>query len=123
MLSGIQYATEFLSAVTGWQRSLDKILRCGERIGVMRHVFTLREGDNPLDRKVHGRIIGQPPQKDGPLAGVTADLEEQVYWNLGALDWDRVTTKPSRQKLLSLGLDDIAEELWPPQKMPGFMPR
>ena len=79
----------------------------------MRHVFTLREGDNPLERKVHGRIIGRPPQKEGPLAGVSSDIKAQVYWNLGALDWDRVTTRPSKKKLLELGLDDVAHELYP----------
>jgi len=123
VVDGMKYATEFLGAVTGWQRSRDEILKCGERIGVMRHVFTLREGDNPLNRKVHGRITGEPPQQEGPLAGVTADIKEQVYWNLGALDWDRITAKPNRQKLLELGLKDVAEELWPPQAMPGFGPR
>ena len=113
--NGIKFTTEFLAAVTGWDRSLKEILKCGERIGAMRHAFTLREGDNPLERKVHGRIIGRPPQKDGPLAGVTADLEAQVYWNLGALDWDRVSGKPSRQKLLELGLEDVADEISPSQ--------
>jgi len=54
----------------------------------------------------------------GPLAGVSTDLEAQAYWNLGALDWDRVTTRPSKDKLLELGLDDVAEELWPPQPAP-----
>jgi hypothetical protein len=49
-------------------------------------------------------------------------MEAQAYWNLGALDWDRVTTRPSRMKLLELGLKDIADELWPPDKMPGFGP-
>ena len=44
---------------------------------------------------------------------VTADIEAQVYWRLGALDWDRVTTKPSKAKLLSLGLDDVAKDLYP----------
>jgi aldehyde:ferredoxin oxidoreductase len=115
MVNGTQYATDFLAAVTGWQRPLKEILKCGERIEVMRHVFNLREGDNPIQRKVHGRIIGQPPQTEGPLAGVTTDLDAQVYWNLGAMDWDRVTTKPSREKLLELGLDDVAQELWPPE--------
>jgi hypothetical protein len=47
------------------------------------------------------------------LAGVTADFEAQDYWALGALDWDRVSTKPSKAKLLSLGLDDVAKDLWP----------
>ncbi len=113
MFNGLKYATDFLKVVTGWDRSEEEILKCGARIGIMRHVFTLREGDNPLNRKVHGRIIGRPPQKEGPLAGVTTNLEEQIYQNLDALDWDRATTKPNRQKLLELGLNDIAEELWP----------
>jgi aldehyde:ferredoxin oxidoreductase len=109
-----KYLVAFMSAVTGWDRSLDELLECGERIGNMRHVFNLREGINPLELKVHGRIIGRPPLEEGPLAGVSADIEAQDYWNLGALDWDRKTTKPSQRKLLALGLDDIAGELWPP---------
>jgi aldehyde:ferredoxin oxidoreductase len=116
------YLVEFLNVVTGWERSMDELLMCGERIANMRHVFNLREGINPLKNYVHPRIVGDPPQKEGPLAGVTVDIEAQIYWCLGALDWDRVTTKPSRQKLLSMGLNDIADELWPPQAMPRFGP-
>jgi aldehyde:ferredoxin oxidoreductase len=108
-----QYVEGFMRAVTGWDRSMDELLKCGERIANMRHVFNLREGINPLELKVHPRIIGRPPQKEGPLAGMSADIEAQVYRNLDALDWDRVTTKPSRKKLLELGLDDVAKELWP----------
>jgi len=117
-----KYLVGFLKAVTGWDRSLEELLKAGERIANMRHVFTLREGDNPLERFVHPRIIGRPPQKEGPLAGVSTDMEAQAYWNLGALDWDRVTTKPSKSKLLELGLNDVAEELWPPQEAPRFGP-
>ena len=40
-------------------------------------------------------------------------MEAQAYWNLGALDWDRVTNKPSMKKLRELGLDDVADELYP----------
>ena len=109
------YAASMMKAVTGWDRSMDELLVAGERIGNMRHVFTLREGINPLERFVHNRIIGRPPQEEGPLAGVSLDMEAETFWNLGALDWDRVTTKPSRQKLLQLGLNDVSEELWPPQ--------
>jgi aldehyde:ferredoxin oxidoreductase len=112
----LKYLTAFMSAVTGWDRSEDELLKAGERIYNMRHVFNLREGINPLDHKVHPRIIGRPPQSEGPLAGITADIEAQVYWGLGALDWSRKTAKPSREKLLELGLDDVAEELWPPEE-------
>ncbi|MEE8413925.1 MAG: aldehyde ferredoxin oxidoreductase family protein [Dehalococcoidales bacterium] len=119
---GTDYLHEFFNAVTGAEFSMQEILKAGERIANIRHVFNLREGINPLEIKVHPRITGNPPQKDGPLAGVTADINAQNYWNLGALDWDRVTTKPSKKKLLELGLDEIAEELWPPAPPPGPRP-
>ena len=108
-----KYIAGFMSAVTGWDRSLDELLKIGERIANMRHAFNLREGINPLELKVHPRIIGKPPYETGPLAGVTADIEAQNYWNLGALDWDRVTTKPSKKKLQELGLEDVVKDLWP----------
>jgi len=65
---------------------------------------------------VNPRIIGDPPQKEGPLAGVTVDIKAQVYWNLGALDWEAATTRPSKKKLLQLGLNDVAEQLYPEKK-------
>jgi aldehyde:ferredoxin oxidoreductase len=102
-----------IAATTGWSYSLDELLKTGDRIGTMRHVFNLREGLNPLKNFIHGRIYGNPPQTEGPLAMVTSDLEAEAYWLLGQLDWDRVTTKPSRAKLLKLGMSDIADELWP----------
>jgi aldehyde:ferredoxin oxidoreductase len=104
---------EFLNAVTSFDYSLVNLLKAGERIANLRHAFNLREGINELKWPVHPRIVGKPPQTSGPLAGVTADIEAQVYWCLGALDWDRVTTKPSKTKLLTLGLDDVAKDLWP----------
>ena len=110
----MNHIRSFLAAVTGWDRSEDELLKCGERIYNMRHVFNLREGINPINYKVHPRIIGRPPLSEGPLAGVSADIEAQIYWGLGGLDWSRSTAKPSRKKLLELGLDDVAAELWPP---------
>jgi aldehyde:ferredoxin oxidoreductase len=109
------FQEKFMKAVTGLDRSQDELLRAGERIANLRHVFNLREGLNPLRHFIHGRVYGDPPQTEGPLAGVTSDIREEGYWYLGALDWDRFTTKPSRKKLLALGLDDIADELWPPE--------
>jgi aldehyde:ferredoxin oxidoreductase len=109
---------DFLNAVTGLNYTLGDVLKIGERIANMRHLFNLREGINELNWTPHPRIIGNPPQKEGPLAGVTADMEHQIYWCLGALNWNKNTTKPSKQKLLELGMVDIAEELWPPQKFP-----
>jgi aldehyde:ferredoxin oxidoreductase len=93
---------------------LDELLKAGERICNIRHAYNLREGVNELEWRVHRRIVGKPPQKEGPLAGVTVDMEREAWWDLGALDWDRETTKPSLKKLKELGLDDVARDLWPP---------
>ena len=117
-----KYITRFMTAVTGWDRSMDELLKAGERIANMRHAFNLREGINPLNWAVHPRIIGNPPHQAGPHAHVTVDIKAQIYWNLGALDWDRVTTKPSKKKLQELGLTDVAQDLWReplPSKLPG----
>ncbi len=119
---GSPYAERMMKAVTGWDRSWEELLKAGERIGNMRHVFNLREGINPVNVFIHGRVLGIPPQKEGPLAGVTIDEKSESIWNLGALDWDWITAKPSRKKLLELGLDDVAEEIAPPLKLPGFGP-
>ncbi len=107
-----KYLVAYMKAVTGWDRSLEELLKAGERIATIRHAFCLREGDNPLDRQVHPRIIGRPPFQEGPLAGVTADIEGQIEANLKALDWDANTARPSKKKLLALGLDDVAADLW-----------
>lgn len=108
-----KYIARFMEAITGWEWSAEKLLADAERILNMRHAFNLREGIKPLQWRVHPRITGNPPQKAGPLADVTVDIGAQIYSNLEALDWDPETTKPSKKKLLELGLDDVAIDLWP----------
>jgi len=107
------YLVEYFKAIVGWNCTVEELIKAGERIENMRHVFALREGDNPLRRQVHPRIIGRPPFTEGPLAGVSPDIEAQIAVNLKALDWDPETTKPSRQKLVELGLNDVADDMWP----------
>jgi aldehyde:ferredoxin oxidoreductase len=110
----------FMTAVTGQTYTVDELMRAAERIIDLRHAFNLREGIWEYKRPIHPRVIGNPPLKEGPLAGVIAPMEAQDLWSMGALDWDFINGKPSKKRLLSLGLDDIAEELWPqPPKVPA----
>ena len=94
--SGPEIITGFLNAVTGFNYSVEEVLKAGERIANIRHCFNLREGINELHWMVHPRTYGEPAQPSGPLAGVTIDVKAQNYWNLGALDWDYLSTKPSK---------------------------
>ena len=92
---------------------MEDLLKAGERIANLRHAFNLREGINELKWFVHPRIVGETPLTAGPLAGVTTDMRGPDLLESGGLDWDPITTKPSKAKLLSLGLDDVARDLWP----------
>ena len=104
---------EFMRAVTGWDVTNDELLKTGERISNLRQAFNIREGLNPLKFRVPDRVLGIPPKKEGPLAGVTIDEETLDKEYLAAMDWDLKTAKPSKKKLHELGLGDVAQELWP----------
>jgi aldehyde:ferredoxin oxidoreductase len=104
---------DFMKAIIGWEYTLDDLFKVGERISNIRQAFNIREGLNPLDFKIPDRMIGKPPLEKGPLAGITVDVDTQVKDFLTAHDWDTSTAKPSRKKLLELGLDDVASDLYP----------
>jgi aldehyde:ferredoxin oxidoreductase len=111
---GPQKLADWLKAVTGLDWTGDMVLKCGERIAVIRHLYNLREGILELKWYAHPRVYGDPPQEMGPLAGIKLNTTAQNFWNLGALDWDMETTKPSKKELIELGFAKLAEEMWPP---------
>jgi len=106
-----QYIPDFLTAVTGWEYTLDSCLNAGERIGTIRHLFNLREGLNPLKYFMNPRAVGKPPLREGPVANVTLDDDTMIKDYLKAMDWDLITTKPSAKKLQELGLSQLAKDL------------
>jgi len=105
--------TEFMSAVTGWDITKDELLETGERITNLRQAFNIREGLNSLKFKVPERVVGIPPQKEGPLAGITVNEDTMIKDYFAAMEWDLKTAKPSKKKLQELSLDDVARALWP----------
>lgn len=107
----IQSLPDQLSAVTGWKYSLDDLYLIGERIATLRHLFNLREGLNPLSHRIPGRIVGEPPQDEGPTEGVTVDYRTQIREYLELLGWDPGTTVPSADSLRALGLGELEDEV------------
>jgi aldehyde:ferredoxin oxidoreductase len=105
--------TDFMRVITGWDVTKEELVETGERISNLRQAFNIREGLNSLEFKVPARVLGKPPLKEGPLAGVTVDEDTMIKEYLTAMDWDLKTGKPSKRKLLELGLADVAQKLWP----------
>jgi aldehyde:ferredoxin oxidoreductase len=112
-LPHVDVVAEFMSAVTGWDITTDELLTTGERIANIRQAFNIRQGLNPLNFEIPDRVLGKPPHNVGPLAGITVDEDTLVKEYLTEMDWDLKTAKPSKKKLIELGLEDVAQELWP----------
>jgi len=110
-LPNANIVTEFMSSVTGRDITADELLKTGERIANIRQAFNLREGLNQLQYEIPGRVLGKPPQTEGPLAGMEVDIDTLVSEYLAEMDWDPVTAKPSAEKLKELDLEDIASEI------------
>jgi len=107
----VEYIPEFLSMVTGLEYSLESCLTIGERIANMRHLFNLREGQNPLKYFFSPKALGKPPMTRGPIADITLDDDLMIRDYLREMDWDTETTKPSMKKLQELGLSRLIKEL------------
>jgi aldehyde:ferredoxin oxidoreductase len=103
---------ESLKAITGWDDlTPEELIKTGERITNVRQAFNIREGlKTPF--KYPDRMLGIPPKTTGPRAGTTMTEADIFNEYLKAMDWDINTGKPSKAKLLELGLDDVAKVLW-----------
>lgn len=104
---------DFLRVVTGWDLRDEELAATAQRIATIRKAFSFREGLKPEDCKLRGHAIGDPPDSEGPLANITVDVDTLCSEYYRAMGWDPVTGKPSKEKLLELGLDDVAADLWP----------
>jgi aldehyde:ferredoxin oxidoreductase len=106
------WLTESINVITGWDMNREEMLKTGERIDTMRQAFNVREGVK-LPFEFPDRMMGIPPKKVGPRAGITLNKDEVFNEYLTAMDWSLDSGKPSKKKLLELGLKDVAEALWP----------
>ncbi len=111
VIEGIPSHADFVNAVTGWNTTMSTLLVCGERIACIRQAFNVREGFTPTDFNLPGRASGKPPLPEGPLKGVTVEIENWVRDYYQYADWDYETGKPSLRKLIQLGLADVAKDL------------
>jgi aldehyde:ferredoxin oxidoreductase len=111
--STANYFVDFMNALTGWDWTMDEILKAGERIANIRQAFNVREGLNSLQFNVPGRMVGKPKMGKGPLGEITVDEETLNNEYFAAMNWDSKTAKPTRDKLLELGMEDVAKVLWP----------
>jgi len=103
---------EFLSAVTGVDMGVPEAIEVGERISNMRQAFNIREGVNLVKTKVPARVLGAPPLGAGPTAGFSVDSDLILSEYLDAMRWSHEDGRPSKERLLELGMEDVARDLY-----------
>jgi aldehyde:ferredoxin oxidoreductase len=98
---------DFFNAVTGWNLEVSEVLTAGERIQTLRQCFNVREGIRPSDVKLPERMAGRPPQKEGPVAGITLDIDNLAREYRQAMGWDPHSGKAEETTLEKLGLTQL----------------
>lgn len=105
---------EMVNAVTGLSLSVTEVQKLADRIWNLERAFNVREGMSRKDDVLPYRFMHEPIP-EGPSEGMYCPPEElekmkdELYEIRG---WTRDGI-PSRDKLVELGLDQVAEELWP----------
>ncbi len=109
-LYGPAETVELVRYGTGWDVSMDELLRAGERRIHLLRAFNAREGIGK-EADVLPKKLFQPLGGKGPTAGVALTAEEfeharETYYQLSGCDPG--TGYPTRDKLAALGLDWVA---------------
>ena len=100
---------DFLNAVTGWGMDISEALEAGARIQTLRQAFNIREGLSPCEIKLPPRMAGIPPKGEGPLSGITIDIDSLRSEYYKAMGWDPGTGYPSGTTLERLGIKELTE--------------
>ena len=66
---------KLINASTGFDLSPEEYALTGKRIWFMRQAFNIREGYLRDHWYLDGRLQGKPPLEEGPLTGVTIDVD------------------------------------------------
>ena len=98
--------------MTGLSLTEDDFLKTGLRTFLLRQMFNLREGLRRKDTFLAERLQGIPPMKEGPLEGITVDVEkmgDNFYQAIGCT-LDGIPKPETLEKLggFEFLMDDLA---------------
>ena len=100
---------EAMSAVTGWDFTLEEAIKTGQRIQTLRQSFNIREGVDTGKWKLPERL--SVPQDHGPNKGKVVNVRGMKEKGYQALGWDPESGKPLDSTLEKLGLKELVGQL------------
>jgi aldehyde:ferredoxin oxidoreductase len=97
---------ELFSAAWGDRLSLAELYTAGERIFNLKRVLNLKLGLNPRQTEVFPQLWRQALEEGG-AQGYVPNWESMLREYYIARDWDWDSGRPSREKLVELGMEDL----------------
>jgi aldehyde:ferredoxin oxidoreductase len=105
-----QMQVELINSACGYSWTLDEMMIAGERGWNIKRAINNRLGLKAENDKLPKALL--EPLPEGGSEGFTPDVQGMLYTYYEARGWDLQTGSPSRAKLVSLGLEDVADDLW-----------
>ncbi|MGC8856759.1 MAG: aldehyde ferredoxin oxidoreductase family protein [Anaerolineae bacterium] len=99
-----------INAATGLNWTPDEMLRAGERGWNLKRAINHRLGLTAANDRLPKAFL--EPYGEGGAAGFIPDLAAMLQAYYAVRGWDPATGRPTRERLLALGLTDIAFDLW-----------
>jgi aldehyde:ferredoxin oxidoreductase len=115
-----QTLADVVAVATGWNFTIDELMKTGERIINLCRAFNVREGITRKDDKLPKRF--SEPLPEGPYKGeaFSEDVFERMLTQLYELrGWNEKTGVPTRKKLEELELGYVADDLETLGKLPS----
>ncbi|MDD5288308.1 MAG: aldehyde ferredoxin oxidoreductase family protein [Dehalococcoidales bacterium] len=101
---------DMLNAITGWNCTADDLNTIGERSMNIKRAISNKLGVTRSDDHLP-RIVTNA-MKEGSTAGKSPNMDVLLKEYYEYRQWDWVTGKPKKEKLIQLGLIDAANDLW-----------
>ncbi|TRZ93475.1 MAG: aldehyde ferredoxin oxidoreductase [Dehalococcoidia bacterium] len=98
-----------INASTGWDTDMDKLLKAGERIFQLQRALSCKLGITAKDDVLPEFVMRPIP--DSGQEGHVPNMEKMLPEYYALRDWDSATGKPSKKRLESLGMPEIAASI------------
>ena len=105
-----QTMVDLVNAACGFNWTIADMMQCGERGWTLKRAINNRLGLTRANDKLPKGLL--EPMPNGGSAGYVIPFEEMLEAYYDARKWDKVSGKPSKEKLLELGMEEIATDLW-----------
>jgi aldehyde:ferredoxin oxidoreductase len=100
---------DMINASCGWNTTMEELLKTGERTFQLQRALSCKLGITAKDDVLPE--LAMRPIPDGGQEGHVPNMEKMLPEYYAIRDWDKTTGKPSKKRLESLGLPEIAASI------------